>query len=234
MNYRKWVLTVTLSFQLFLICSDASTNRALLQSEAAGLPDRRGEAIPTIGEVGSLVEKSFNGLFVLASNRSASFVLGDFNGDGDKDLAAAVRLSREVDRDDTSISDFMMYTPLPREFDVNIYGTERNPLGTLGHWPRAEFLVVLNGKPGGWHPQLPRDRTVLLMQTKGSSMKLFSFRGQLRSATAYPGQKEPGPPPSLMCDSILLGRALPHDKGQVIYWDGGRYRYYPIEFNVKR
>lgn len=93
MNYRKWVLTVTLSFQLFLVCSDASTNRALLQSEAAGLPDRRGEAIPTIGEVGSLVEKSFNGLFVLASNRSASFVLGDFNGDGDKDLAAAVRLS---------------------------------------------------------------------------------------------------------------------------------------------
>jgi hypothetical protein len=231
-SHRNCILAGTLSlFVSLLVRSEASTRELLSQSQEDLLVKGQSDVSLTVSEVEGLIRQFFGDLFVLASDKGSPFVVGDFNGDGNKDFAVAVRLSREIDRDDNSTPDFLLYVPVPPEFD----GWENpNPLGTLAHWRRGDFLVVLHSRQGSWHQLLLEDKAVLLISYAGSSIKLFSFRGQLRPATAYPGQRTTGPPPSVKYDSILLDQAFSNGNGQLIYWDGARYRYYPVDIKVKR
>ena len=157
MIHRNWVLVGAFSFVgLLLLCSDQNKAHSPAKNQPYRAVTWGNDANPTTGEVEALITQIFGDLFAVASKEGPSFTVGDFNGDGYKDLAVAVRLSRDVDRNDNSAPDFLLY------------------------------------------------------------------------------QKSPGPAPMLDHDSILLDNVFSDGKGEIIYWDGARYRYYPIKTKQSR
>lgn len=224
-NQRFFIVRAAAAF------SDSNKAQFLGKNPAYRVVSWGNDANPTAGEVAALITQIFDDLFVVASKKGASFTVGDFNGDGYKDLAVAVRLAREIDRNDNSAPDFMLYVPLPPEFNPR---DDRNSLGTLRYWRQRGFLVVLHGGQRAWGELSTKDKLVLLTGYSGSSVRLFSDRVQLRPATAYPNQKSPGPAPMIIHDSILLDDVFSDGRGEIIYWDGARYRYYPMDTKGSR
>jgi hypothetical protein len=175
----------------------------------------------------AVLEAAFGGLFQVDARINPSHVTGDFNGDGVTDVAVAVRLIREVDKRDPSKPSFNLYQPIHTGLSPEVYKTE-NRLGSLAYYQDRTHLVVMHGThEREWTTSQPQQRHVLLDFPGIAPTGMTVYRGELRPATAG-DEPKPTPPPRLTGDAILLEEVFEEDVGAVIYWDGSRYRTYPV------
>ena len=152
---------------------------------------------------------------------SPSYVSADLNGDGIVDLAAAVRLNREVSPDDTTEPPFQFVKP---DGDP-LYRMETGALRWY-HDHNAAILVIIHGsRDFGLTNTKPAQRYVLVDGWQGGKLKLQLYRGKLKIARA-------GDEPELMPPPVLLGSALIllgiENDGTAVYWDGKAYSWYPV------
>jgi hypothetical protein len=178
-------------------------------------------------EVAALVDRCFAG-YLRYDNRTLkrSFIEGDFDGDGSKDLFAAVQLAKKVNTNDKSKPPFIYQevldstSPSSAALDLRL-----GNLGTVEVWPL--FVVIRNvDKPAQKRCLLQNEKYLLLFpMDKGvSDMKLFM--GQKLPAGTIGDPKEDDPPPALKGGAVLL--LDPAGDGQAIFWGGGRFRWYPV------
>ncbi len=179
-------------------------------------------------DVESLVQSCFDGLFrVGSSSLSPEFVEGDFDGDGIPDVFVPVKLARVVNRNDKSEPPFTFRSVLdPASSSRHELKLKMGDLSV----PVVEdpFFAILH-RPGGSIPNRCTVRTqkfVLLFAMDKGSSKIELFHGKrLRPGTIY-DPKEDQPPPRLRGDAILL--LDDKGRGTALYWDGSRYRWYPV------
>ena len=159
---------------------------------------------------------------------SPSYVSADLNGDGIVDLAAAVRLNREVSPDDTTEPPFQFVKPYGPGPDDPPIPPARMETGSLRwyHEYNAAILVIIHGsRDFGLTNTKPAQRYVLVDAWNNGKLKLQLYRGKLKIARA-------GDEPELMRPPVLLGSALMllniESTGTAVYWDGTAYRWYPV------
>ena len=214
-------------FCAFVLCITA---RPTFNSDCIrwALPSQPERTTLSSQDIGAVLTKCFGGMFRLQDKARPNFVFGDFNGDGVSDLAVVVRLCADIAKTVDSKPEFAIYDPLPPEFDVQTFGKPRS-LGDLAHWRNRDLIIVVHGGAGDWCDLGKQEATVLLAGHAGKGLLVSHFRGEMEPARAYSTQKKIGKPPFVNFDSILLDRAFSDDTGELIYWDGVRYRYYPIK-----
>lgn len=175
-----------------------------------------GDSVPNSQAVGALLREAFGGVVEFDSaGGGPRFRIGDFDGDGRRDLAATARV-RSVGGG----------VPAPPD-GVCAY----NPMGTgmapFPERPAREALRRMGGEAvevviHDFRNPAPRARFILLFRP-WEDMRFDLFRGAVPFAVGG-DEPEPIPPPRLRGDAILLHGG---GDGAVLYWDGERYRWYP-------
>lgn len=177
-------------------------------------------------EMESLVRTCFGGLLSADHTLTPSFVVGDFDGDGTQDLFVPVRLGRSVNRKNRSRTPFNYQEVLdpasPASVALNL---RMGDLAIVENWP---LFVVVHGLSKARMTRCSESRykfLLLFAMNKGTtSIKLFNGKKLPRGTINDP--KEDQPPPRLKGEAILL--LDPDGEGSAIYWDGARYRWYPV------
>lgn len=187
----------------------------------------RTEPKPTQEDVRALIGTAFGGLFEVDERITPTHLIGDFNGDGVEDIAIAVRLNRDVDKNDESKPAFNLYMPIHTGLNPEDYKA-KNRLGALAYYGNRAQLVVLHGTAEtSWRNSQPQQRHVLIDYPGTAPTKMSSYRGKLKPAAAG-DEPKPTAPPRLVGDAILIDKVFEEDVGAVIYWDRSRYRVYPF------
>jgi len=178
-------------------------------------------------DVESLVQSCFDGLFLVGSSGlSPDFVEGDFDGDGIPDVFVPVRLARVVNRNDKSEPPFTFRSVLdPASSSRHELKLKMGDLSVPGAEPFFVILHRLGADNPNRCPARSQKFVLLFGMDKGTS-KIELFHGKrLRPGTIY-DPKEDQPPPRLHGDAILL--LDDKGRGTALYWDGSRYRWYPV------
>jgi len=218
-----WRFPISSSFDLFSEISE-QRQQETKQEETQG-------ARLTSEEVKVLIETLFSGVFRDDDRIAPTHLIGDFNGDGIKDIAIAVQLSKDIDKNDPSKPPFNLYRPIHTGLKPEDYNV-KDKIGVLAHYSNRTHLIILHGtRERGWGNSLSQERYVLLDFPGIAPNKIKIYRGKLRSATAG-DEPKPTPPPRLVADAILADEVFEEGMGAIIYWDGKRYREYP--FNTSR
>lgn len=186
---------------------------------------------PTSEQVEALVQEEFGGLFKVAGNSFSPFyIIGDFNGDKVDDIAISVAVNCCIDPTDRTQTPFWFGKPLwagaPSERESECKLAKGNLAGYHDR-PALGVLAMIHGSSErGWSYSQPQQKFVLVdgWDIPKKTMKLY--RGQLKPTIAG-DEPKPSPPPHLFGDAILM--ITEGDKGTVLYWDGKRYRWYPID-----
>lgn len=177
-------------------------------------------------DVKSLISTCFSGLLKLDDNTlKPVFVLGDFNGDGRRDLFAPVRLARNVDAKNRSKPPFTYQqvldptSPASAALDLRL-----GDLAEVETWPLFSVVHDIDGAMSNRCSQAGGKYLLLFAMDNGTSrIRVFS-RAKLPRGTIG-DETEDEPPPRLRGAAILL---LDNEgSGSALYWDGSRYRWYP-------
>lgn len=136
------------------------------------------------------------------------YILGDFNGDGNQDLAVLVKV--ESEREELKAQNV-------KYIDTNPYskrnGSELDPLTDMGHYCLG--ILVLHGASHSW-----RDGFISPPYIFYESFSLF--RLVKRQDRVQRGDGSKGKTPILTGDAIQLD--LETGGQMLVYWDGGTYR----------
>jgi hypothetical protein len=183
----------------------------------------------TAKEIQELLMTELGGLFRYDEKTVfPSYMVGDLNGDEVKDIIIIARLIEDGELNKISQLPFNLDKPLGAgvnsKQDVT---TGELTLEDLKRYTNEPVVIILHGVPGNlWRTNQPQKRFVLLdaMHNDTKTMKLS--RGRIKPAFAGDERKRV-PPPSLKGDAILF--IAPDDTGLAVYWDGQRYRWYPLK-----
>ena len=181
-------------------------------------------------EVVTLLSVEFSGLFKLdEQNISPSYLVGDFNGDGAQDIAISVRLNRQLTAEDKSKPPFLLEkAPGPGPSTVGEQGEVSGfTMGDLARYQELAILAVIHGsKRNGWNESQPEQRFVVVDAWHLGKKQMTINHGKLRPAP-YGDERQVVPPPHLMGEAILMLDQT--NSGTAVYWDGARYRWYPVD-----
>ena len=239
MAYRKYLrstLTVA-AITAVLLCIIATVYKiGYLQSKTGAVEnssvrstDTRDSEL-TESRVRGILVSEFEGWFDLSDRLiSPSYVSTDLNGDGITDLAAGVRLNREISPTDTGQPPFRFEKPggsSPGDPPIPLYPMETGALRWY-HDHNAAILAIIHGsREFGLTNTKREQRFVLVDGWHNGKLKLQLYRGKLKIARA-------GDEPELIPPPVLLGSALIflgiENDGTAVYWDGGAYSWYPVE-----
>lgn len=183
----------------------------------------------TESRVRGILVSEFEGWFDLSDRLiSPSYVSADLNGDGIPDLAAAVRLNREISPDDTTQSTFQFEKPYGLVGPDDPVPPIRMETGALKWYSdhNGAILVIIHGsRDFGLTNTKRKQRFVLVDAWNNGKLKLQLYRGKLKIARAGDEPKLLPPPELLGSALILLGIG---NNGTAVYWDGTAYRWYPV------
>lgn len=90
--------------------------------------------------------------------------------------------------------------------------------------PSTGFLLIIHGKRGVADSDTA-DRFLLVDGWDLPKKTMRPFKGKLALAIGGDGSK-PVPPPILKGEAIVV--LTSENRGSAIYWDGKRYRWYPV------
>jgi hypothetical protein len=193
-------------------------------------------------QIQSLINKEFGQLFLVDSLYiSPTYLVGDFNGDGIKDLAVLVRPRKTIDPNDKTKPTFWLDEPITG----GIYKTtskrrldkaerewrERHQAFTIGDLARYRQvllpeIVIIHGTEGRmWENSEPQQRFVVLGGMDHDADRMRLYRGKLKSMAI--GDSPGGIPHKLVGDALLF--TYRNEGGAVIYWLNGDYYWYPWE-----
>lgn len=198
------------------------------QQEAA--QQKQAEKGITTEQVKLLLQKEFGGLFKLDEQTlPPNYLVGDFNGDGEKDIVVAVRLNQHLDEASKAKPPFKLRKPILNQGgDVeNSVDDYMFTMGDLAQYQNDLLLIIVQGsREQGWSNSRPSQKFVLIdaMYFGVKYMKLY--RGEFKPARAT-DDVEISPPPHLIGDAVLV--IVKDDTGTALYWDGKEYSLYPIE-----
>ena len=218
MNYRIPSLIVVVSLLLgnLVLAHDARPH-----TEADPIRERSNQ------DVATLIDRCFNG-YLRYDDKTLmrSFIEGDFDGDGSKDLFAAVQPGKKVDTNNKSKPPFTYQEVIDAVSPGSVALDLRlGNLGVVEVWPL--FVVIRNvDKPGSGRCLSQNEKYLLQFpMDKGvNDMKLF--KGKKLPAGTIGDASEDDPPPALKGDAVLL--LDPSGDGQAIFWGRGRFRWYPV------
>lgn len=178
-------------------------------------------------EVAALVDRCFGG-YVRYDTKTLkrSFIEGDFDGDGSKDLFAAVQPGKKVNINDRSKPSFIFQEVLDSPSPASVALDLRlGNLGLVEVWPL--FVVIRNvDKPASSRCLLSNEKYLLLFPMNKGVNYMTLFKGQKLLAGTIGDASEDSPPPVLKGDAVLL--LDPAGDGQAIFWGKGRFRWYPV------
>jgi hypothetical protein len=223
------VLLTGLGILVTGIASACYFRAANMQENSNQVPKAPSESTEQIRGV---LAKEFGGLMDIDDRTiSPTFLMGDFNGDGVADLAIAVRVNREIDPEDPSEMPFRFekaYGPGPSTVGEPDYGPSFT-IGVLAHYRRNNFsmLAIIHGtRELGFTETMPQQRILVVDAWHLGKKRMSLFKGKLEPA-AYGDEPETVAPPQLLGDAILM--IGPENSGTAVYWDGARYRWYPVD-----
>lgn len=178
-------------------------------------------------DVSDLIHTTFGGLFQVDERVSPTHLEGDFNGDGVRDIASVVRLAKRLDLNDQTRPAFRLYQAIHPALKARDYPPKER-LGVLANYANRVHLIIVHGhRESGWTNSTPQQRHVLLDFPGITPNRIRLYRGNLRPATAG-DQFKPSRPPRLRGDAIVADEVFEQGVGAAIYWDGTRYREYPV------
>lgn len=183
-------------------------------------------------QVIALLETEFGGLFQVDVDErtiSPAYLIGDFNGDGVKDIGISVRLSRDVDPNDKSKPAFSFEKAEgPGPSTLGEKGHEPTfTIGDLARYRNLPILAVIHGtRERGWRGSQPQQKFAVVDAWYLHKKTMRLYRGALKPAPNGDDPEIP-PPPHLLGDAILM--IIQGNTGTAVYWDGARYRWYPID-----
>jgi hypothetical protein len=181
----------------------------LAQSKTAVKPHRQLASVNR-QEVESLLKQEFGPQLTVAEMGSGTYVTGDFNNDGFKDLAVPVNFERdrsEVKSHGVKVIDLDPYSPHNGQ---QIEPAEIKMQNCLG-------LAIINGGAAGWK----QPEAKFLSYQCFSSIKLHP-KG--RAVTAEKRSKRRLPRP--VGDSMVLD--LENGGMTLVYWSGTTFRAFPL------
>jgi hypothetical protein len=180
-------------------------------------------------EIIALLSIEFSGLFkVDRQNISPSYLVGDFNGDGVEDIAVSVQLNRHVSAEDKSKLPFYFEkAPGPGPSTVGEQGNDSGfVMGDLARYKDLAILAVIHGsKSNGWSQTQAEQRFVIVDAWHLGQKLMTLFHGKIKPAS-YGDEPRVIDPPELLGDAVLMLDQT--HTGTAVYWDGARYRWYPI------
>lgn len=186
----------------------------------------------TSEDVKVIIRTTFAELFQVDERVPPTHLGGDFNGDGIEDIAIAVSLNRRVDRNDVSKPSFNLYMPIHTGLNPEEYKRE-DTLGVFAYYRDRVHLAVLHGiRDQDWLNVEPQQVHLLLGFPGIAPNKIRIYHGNLEPTTAG-DERKPTPPPRLFADAILADEVFDEGIGAVTYWDGTRYREYPVNTSKK-
>lgn len=178
----------------------------------------------------TLLSVEFSGLFKLdEQNISPSYLVGDFNGDGVQDIAVSVRLNRQISPDDKSKSPFSFEkAPGPGPDTLSEEGNGSGfAIGDLARYQDLAILAIIHGSMrNDWNESQPEQRFVIVDAWHLGKKLMTLYRGKLKP-TPYGDEPSVIQPPKLLGDAILMLDET--NVGTAVYWDGARYRWYPVD-----
>jgi len=181
-------------------------------------------------EVITLLSLEFSGLFKIDDQHiSPSYLVGDFNGDGIQDIAISVQLNRQVSAADKSKPLFSFEkAPGPGPSTVGEQGSDSGfAIGDLVRYQDLAILAVIHGsKNKGWNESQPEQRFVIVDAWHLGKKLMSLYRGKLKP-TPYGDEPRIIQPPEFFGDAILMLDQT--NTGTAVYWDGARYRWYPVD-----
>jgi len=210
--------------------------RTKLTAQNEGI-DRRVSGL-SLPQVAALVEREFDGLFVLATDSSNPvYAIGDFDGDGLLDVAAFVRTRKQLGRSSQaalpfqfSKVDFARDGQLPAasaESDRAWAEANAQTIGNLARYQDLRLVVVVHG--AGSEPResgsLPRRPYVLADGWSHDTNRIDAYDGELEARYVGDSPTLNKPPRRRYGEAILLRGSK--DEGSVLLWTGTCYAWFP-------
>jgi hypothetical protein len=163
---------------------------------------------PTSESIASVVTHALGSNVQVLSGDTPYYLLGDFNGDSNQDLAVLVQVEKQRDELRTHQVKYLDIDPFSQR-----NGSELDPLTDMGH--HCAGVVVLHGSSPAW-------KTNFTGQPYLFYECFASFRVMKRSERVLRGAGSKGKTPVLRGDAIQLD--LETGGQTLVYWDGKTYR----------
>ncbi len=229
-GYRIRLEVLLVLGTLLIASSTVGASKRFSKQSAATKTETRSQAVLTPQRVAKIVEDTFHGLLrVDSTTLSPAYLVGDFNGDGIKDLVICARLHQLLDKNDRRSPAFNVTAPLlgtNRGSRKGVRKSEHYSLGQLARLGNFPLLVILHGQAGRQFEAVDdRNKFILVNCIEPEANRLELFRGRLRNAPRS-GDLDVGPAPYLTGDAILI---IIRGVGEALYWDRGEYALYPVE-----
>ncbi len=192
--------------------------------------------VPSMDEVKSLVDQEFAGAFALNASRqnqkiSPAYVSGDFNGDGRPDLAVLVsiqtdRLRPHLAADPLwSIPGLAISKALGKGMGVRAAKDAQLSFADLSENFQSSIVLLIVHNFNQAPEPTPAARFALLDFCNNGEIAMTVSRKPLKTTPA--GDSPTIAAPVVKKDTLrFLDRK---GEGTAVYWDGSRYRWYPIE-----
>jgi hypothetical protein len=183
----------------------------------------------TENQVTTLLLSEFGGLFKVDERHiSPSYLVGDFNGDGVKDIAVSVRLNRQLSTEDKSKPPFSFEKAFgPGSSTLGEEGEQGLATGDLARYQELAILAIIHGSPNdGWNNSQAKQKFVVVDAWRLGTKLMSLYRGKFKP-TPYGDETRVTEPPQLLGDAILMLDQT--NAGTAVYWDGARYRWYPVD-----
>lgn len=188
-------------------------------------------------QVKSLIEREFGGLFLVDGRViSPSHLVGDFNGDGVKDIVVLARPRSGIDPSDKSIPSFWLDAAvsggkLPPRTRTRIRRKDYPPkyeftIGDLARYrdTRLPILLIVHGAEGRlWNNSERQQRFVVLGGMDVDANRMQLYQGKLKPESL--GDTGIADPPDLIGDGILFTY---EGRGAIVYWEKDGYYTFPF------
>jgi hypothetical protein len=176
----------------------------------AGNAAVRQKAKATDDELGAAVSAGFGPTVEVITDTKPYYLLGDFNGDGNQDVAvvvSAVRGRFELSKRGVQYVDV---DPASKTNGSRLDPTKDMDVGCFG-------IALVHGTATGWDS--PAEGDTYFFYECFAPFRLVRKGGTIRRERGAEG-----PPPELKGDAIMLD--LENGGRTLIYWDGSTYRGY--------
>jgi hypothetical protein len=177
-------------------------------ARAGSLERQRPNGEASAEDIEAAVHNAFGSKVQVMTSDHPFFLTGDFNGDGNADIAILVNIEKGREELTGHGVKFIDIDPHSKQNGVQI-----DPLSTSNH--NCVGVAIIHGTPAGWMTSLPGNRYMFY--------ECFSpFRLIHRGQRIRRGADARGPTPFLKGDAILL--ELETGGRTIVYWNGRTYR----------
>jgi hypothetical protein len=163
---------------------------------------------PSAQDIEAAVQNAFGSKVRVMASDHPFFLTGDYNGDGNADIAILVNIENGREGLTGHGVKFIDIDPHSKQNGVQI-----DPLSTSNH--NCVGVAIIHGTPAGWMTSLPGNR--YMFYECFSPFRLIHRKQRLRR-----GADARGPTPVLQGDAIEL--ELETGGRTIVYWNGRTYR----------